>query len=68
MVRQGKGDGGVLSSTGIDDCLPLYALSLIFPYRSYIGTVATGGWIGNSPEKSKNFRGDRFDPGEGVIV
>jgi hypothetical protein len=22
MVRQGKGDGGVLSSTGIDDYLP----------------------------------------------
>jgi hypothetical protein len=26
MVRQGKGDGGVLSSTGIDDCLPNHSL------------------------------------------
>jgi hypothetical protein len=42
MVRQGKGDGGVLSSISIDDCLPLYALSLIFPYRSYIGNLAKG--------------------------
>jgi len=28
MVRQGKGDGGVLSSTGIDDYLPNLALIL----------------------------------------
>ena len=33
--------------------LPLYALPLILPYRSYIGTLAHGVWIGNSPEISE---------------
>ena len=31
--------------------LPIAALSLIFPYRSYIGTLANGVWIGNPPGK-----------------
>ena len=43
--------------------LSLYALSLIFPYGSYIGTLAKG--IGNSLEKLINFRGDHIDLGGG---
>lgn len=43
--------------------LPLYALPLIFPYDSYIGTFANRVWVGNSPEKLKNFRGDHIDWG-----
>jgi len=46
--------------------LPLYALPLIFPYRSYIGTFTNGVWIGNPPEKSEIFRGDHIDLGEGL--
>jgi hypothetical protein len=34
-----------------NDNLPIAALSLIFPYRSYIGTLANGVWIGNPPGK-----------------
>jgi hypothetical protein len=49
-----------------DSYAPLYALSLIFPYGSYLGTLANGVWIGNPPEKLKNFRGDHIDWGAGV--
>jgi hypothetical protein len=35
------------------DNLPLYDLPPIFPYRSYIGTFATRGRIGNILEKSE---------------
>jgi hypothetical protein len=31
--------------------LPLYALPRIYPYRSYIRTLANGVWIGNPPGK-----------------
>lgn len=48
-----------------EDILPLYALPLIFPYGSYIGTLATAVWIGNSLEKLKNLRGDHISPGRG---
>ena len=55
MVNQGKRGGHrdlpISKVTMVADCLPLYALPPIFPYRSYIGTLANGVWIGNPPGK-----------------